>query len=466
MAQPVLLTTAPLGHESINQKLTQLQNDLSNLAIKMVETKSMLEQHLSQYSGFVDQIKNIVMSIDWIEKSLSDPIISEFQTTMPEKRSQLENIKLMEEKVRLEKIESDALKAQVSEMLSSKQPNQTAYQALKTLEKFDNLAESAKKLLRDRESQYRDHRLFIEAKNDLSGWINRAREKLPAMKPQSLADKLSIENSVTPLDGLLNKKAQGELLVEHLIHTGEVCMASTSQQGNELIRNDIKTLRESFEALFKDILNQRNKLDATITQWREFKEECDRILEWLQQIDILVKNHKIGLQSNRNEKQKQVDDMRNILSRLEKGQSDIDKLKTSSAPLLSSHLDSYVNNQLSNLSSRYSTVLNLAKDTLKKVENNFELHKEYDQYYTNAKEWIEKAWSTIRSCSEPSSSKEILQQRLNQIQDLLGNREEGQALIHSTVNTGEKVIRGTRSDGRDDISNQIKEIQRYEKLFF
>lgn len=350
MAQPVLLTTAPQGHEPINKSLAQLQNDWSTLALKMVETKSMLDQSINQYSGFVDQIKNILKSIDWIEKSMAE--LSEFQTTMPEKRSQLENIKSMEEKVRLEKIEADALKTQVAEMLSSKQPNQTAYQALQTLEKFDSLAEAAKKMLRERESQYRDHRLFIEAKNDLFGWINRAREKLPGMKPQSLADKLSIENSVAPLDGLLNKKAQGELLVEHLIHTGEVVMASTSPQGKEMIRNDIKSLRDSFEGLFKEILNQRNKLEATMVQWREFKEEFDRISEWLQQIDILVKNHKIALQPNLNEKQKQVADMRDILNRLEKGQADIDKLKKTATPLLSSHLDTYVNNQLSTLNSR------------------------------------------------------------------------------------------------------------------
>lgn len=457
MAQPILLTTAPQGHESINKKLAKLQNDWSSLAMKMVETKSMLDQSKNQYSGFVDQVKHILKSIEWIEKSIAD--LSEFQTTMPEKRSQLENMKSIEEKVRLEKIEADALKAQVVDILSSKQPNQTAYQALQTLEQFENLAETAKKMLRERESQYRDHRLFTEAKNDLFGWINRAREKLPATKPQSLVDKISIENSLAPLDSLLNKKAQGELLVEHLIHTGEVVMASTSKQGKQLIRNDIESLRESFEGLFKDILNQRNELDVTMTHWREFKEEFDRISEWLQQIDILVKNHKIAFQPNVADKQKQVTDMRDILSRLEKGQADIDKLTSSAVPLLSSHLDTYVNSQLSTLSSRYQVQLNLAKDILKKVDSSFELHKEYDKYYEEAKDWIEKAWTSMRSCSEPSNSKETLQHRLNNIQDLLGRRDEGQSLVHSTVNTGGKVIRGTRSDGREDINNQIKEIQ-------
>lgn len=457
MAQPVLLTTAPQGHEAINKNLAQLQNDWSTLALKMIETKTMLDQSINQYSGLVDQIKNILKSIEWLEKTIAE--LSEFQTTMPEKRSQLENIKTMEEKVRLDKIEIDALKTQVSEMLSTKQPNQTAYQALQTLEKFDSSAEAAKVLLREREAQYRDHRLFNEAKNDLSGWINRAREKLPGMKPQSLADKLSIENFVQPLDALLNKKAQGELLVEHLIHTGEVVMASTSPQGKEHIKKDIKGLRESFEGLFKEILNQRNKLEATMSQFRDFKEEFDRISEWLQQIDILVKNHKIALQPNCGEKQKQVADMRNILSRLEKGQADIDKLNSNAASLLQSHLDTYVNNQLSSLGSRYQVQLNLAKDILKKVENNCELHKEYETNHEKSKNWIEKAWETIRNCSEPSNSKETLQQRLDDIQTMLARREEGQALIHATVNTGEKVIRSTRSDGRDDINKQVRDIQ-------
>lgn len=71
------------------------------------------------------------------------------------------------------------------------------------------------------------------------------------MKQRSLSDKLAIENFVAPLEALLNKQAQGELLAEHLDHTAEVVIASTSVQGQEIIRKDNKALRESFERLFK-----------------------------------------------------------------------------------------------------------------------------------------------------------------------------------------------------------------------
>ena len=71
------------------------------------------------------------------------------------------------------------------------------------------------------------------------------------MKQRPLSDKLAIENAVAPLEALLNKQAQGELLVEHLQHTGEVAIASSSSQGQENIRNEIKALRENFEGLFR-----------------------------------------------------------------------------------------------------------------------------------------------------------------------------------------------------------------------
>lgn len=459
MAQSVLANTAPHGHEAINKSLAKLQDDWSALALKMVDIKAILDQSINQWSGFLDQIQNVLRSVEWLENALRE--LSQFQTTMPEKRTQLERIKSTEEKVRLEKIEVDALKAKAAEMLASGQQSQSAYQAQQSLDKFDQLAAAMRKLLSDREEQYRDHRLYKEAYDDLLSWISRAREKMPALKQQSLSDKLSIENSVAPLDSLMNKQAQGELLVEHLQHTGEVVMASTSPQGKELIKNDIKALRESFLGLFKEISAQKAKLEATLSQWRDFKEEYERLCEWLQQIDILVKNHKLALLPNRADKEKQVTDMRGILDRLQKGQVDIDRFNASATPLLASHLDTYVNNQLRHLNSRYQVQVNLAKDVLKKVETNCDQHKEYDTNLANAKQWIEEAWDTIRNCSESSSasSKEVLQQRLDRIQNLIRHREDGQALVHATVNTGEKVVRGTRSDGRDEINNQMKDLQ-------
>jgi nesprin-1 len=202
-------------------------------------------------------------------------------------------------------------------------------------------------------------------------------------------------------------------------------------------------------------------LEATVSQWRDYKDEYERLSDWLQQFDILIKAQKNALLPNLKEKEKQVQEVKQLLDNLTKGQEQIDKFNKTAAGLLSSHLDTYVNNQLRHLNSRYQVQVNLAKDVLNKVETNFAQHQEYESNLEKARDWINNAKQIIRQGTEAvsSSSREELQSRLDKIQELLRKREEGQNLVHLTVNCGEKVMRNTRSDGREEINAQLKEIQ-------
>lgn len=258
LAQVVLANTAPAGHQTINDALAKLQEQWSALALKMLETKTNLDDSINKWAGLLEQIQSINKTVEYMQTSIDE--ISQFQTTISEKRNQLERIKALEEKVRCENIEVDSLKCKVAEMIASGQQGLAASQAQDILNRFDELFEKIKSLLAEREEQYKDHRLYKEAHDDLIGWLSRAREKIPSMKQRSLSDKLAIESAVVPLESLLNKKAQGELLVEHLQHTGKVVCASTSAVGQEVIRNEIRALTESFEGLFKG-KNYSNNVD-------------------------------------------------------------------------------------------------------------------------------------------------------------------------------------------------------------
>jgi nesprin-1 len=47
-----------------------------------------------------------------------------------------------------------------------------------------------------------------------------------------------------------------------------------------------------------------------VLQWRDYKEEYERLSDWLQQIDILVKAHKTSLLATLQEKTKQLEDVK------------------------------------------------------------------------------------------------------------------------------------------------------------
>ncbi|GBO98724.1 Nesprin-1 [Eumeta japonica] len=459
LAQNVLANTAPAGHEAINNSLVNLQEQWSALLSRMIETKNMLDDSVTKWAGFLEQIQFIEKNNTWLENMLTE--LTPFETSISDKRTQLEKLKEVEEKARCDRIDVDTLKAKAAEMIASGQQNLVASKAQETLKKFDTLYEKVKKLLSDREEQYKDHRLYKEAHDELISWLSRAREKVPSLKSKPLSDKLAIENSVAPLDSLINKQAQGELLLEHLQHTGEVVLASTSPEGQITIKNEMKALKESFDDLFNEIKDQKSKLEGIVNQWRDYKDEYERLSDWLQQKEILIKNHKLALLGTAKEKGAQVNEVKDIVAQLHKGKDDIDKFNASAAGLLSSHLDTYVNNQLRHLNSRYQVLVNMANDVLKKVETNYEQHQSYDDNYDKTKKWIDSAWEITRSGSDTgsNSSKEALQKRLEQIEDLLKRREEGQGLVHATINSGEKVLRNTRSDGKDKINNELKELQ-------
>ncbi|XP_074030429.1 muscle-specific protein 300 kDa isoform X10 [Leptinotarsa decemlineata] len=458
LAQNVLANTAPQGHEAINQTLAKLQEEWSSLASSMVETKGLLDDSLTKWVELLEEIKALVKTIEGLENQYDE--LSEFQGSATEKKTQLGRIKTLEEKVRCEKIEVDNLRTQAAEVLQSKRGGDAVVEAQTMLERFDVIAQKIFKLMLEREAQYKDHKAYKEAYDEVQAWMTRAQEKVPQLQ-RPLSDKLTVDMLAGPLDHLLNKQAQGEVLLENLEHTAQVVLPHTSVKGQESIKNDIRALRESFERLFKDLKQQREQLEAVLANWREYKDEYEKVSDWLQQITILIKNQKIALMPTVEEKKKQVQDVQEILQRLVDGKSQIEKLNKTASILLKSPLETHVNNQLQQLNSRYQVELNLAKDVLNKVETNYEQHKEYTNNLEKTRSWIDNARDLIRNCSEAvsHSSRETLQSHLNQIQQLIQKREEGQNLVHTTVNCGEKVLRNTRSDGREAINNELKEIQ-------
>jgi len=62
--------------------------------------------------------------------------------------------------------------------------------------------------------------------------------------------------------------------------------------------------------LSTEIQQQKEALEATVIKWREYKEEYERLSDWLQQIDILVKAHKTALLASVPEKAKQVGEVK------------------------------------------------------------------------------------------------------------------------------------------------------------
>lgn len=138
-AQVVLANTAPSGHDNINQTLSKLQSDWSNLASKMIEVKTTLDDAITKWASLLEQTQGLNKTIEWMQNELAT--LSEFQNSIPEKKNQLDAIKNVDERARCEKIEVDNLMTKTVELLSSGQQGQAATEAKVILDTFYDLAD-------------------------------------------------------------------------------------------------------------------------------------------------------------------------------------------------------------------------------------------------------------------------------------------------------------------------------------
>lgn len=88
----------------------------------------------------------------------------------------------------------------------------------------------------------------------MSNFLNRSRDKIPSLKERPLSDKLAIENAIAPLESLLNKRAQGELLLDNLNTIGNIIITSTSENGEKIIKQEIESITDELNKLFDGMI--------------------------------------------------------------------------------------------------------------------------------------------------------------------------------------------------------------------
>ncbi|XP_013784499.1 nesprin-1-like, partial [Limulus polyphemus] len=514
LAQIVLTETLPVGHQPINDVIQTLQENRSNLLTKLMATKSTLEDALYLWSSFLVMIKQASKVVSQMENTLMEG--QQLQATLSEKKAQLDKIKIPALVLGFTNPSLDIgftdpslgtwiyrssqschwiyrsqpwhLDLQIpalvlgftdpslgtwiyrSQPLSD--PDQGKYLMMwhKIIEKLHIfVAKHPKSFISlsmpiieaqvlQNDQNYKDHSAFKNSCDDLVSWMKRLREKIPPMT-RSVSDRLSLETSVSTLEELLTKKAQGKLKVDNMDHCGEVAKVASSEAGQNLISTEITALKDDFDSLFSEIEQMKEKLESICVQLREFKDEYEKVSEWLQLMEADIKTQKVTLKSSLEEKEGMVKYSKGLLEELEKGKESVDKLTLSAQGLLTSHLDTYIRNQLSILNSRYQVIFNLCKDVHSKVEQQLDQHKHYKDKVDESRLWIKKMTALLEECGIPTGSREAVEIQLAKIKEVTRKQEEGQALVHGALSAGEKTIHTTHPTGKNAITLEMHDLQ-------
>lgn len=464
LAQVVLANTSTNGHQQIKDSIENIQKDWNDLASKMAECKLSIDDSIQKWAGFLDQLDQIEKTLGGVEKTLNEtpPALANGNDI----RNQIERMKSLEEKMKNTKLEIDNIKLRIESMRHSSQGADAFSRGSTIIDKHGKLLAKIQDKLSDYETQLKNYKTLKVAQDSLVQYLQRCRDKLQTMKQRSPNDKNYVDAITQGLDHLLNKEAQGQIIVEQLTQAGEILLNKDTILNKEKVQQDICTLNESFVSLFDDVKQQRKQMGQIMNIFRDFKDETERLTDWLQQANINIKAAKTSLLSTLQDKEKAVHDMEDLNTRLADGKRDIEKYIDMANKMRNSCLEANVMMQQRDIYSKYQVTCSIGYDILKKIQAVYQHHFEYQVNVNRAKEWMEEAWNTIRKNTiSEGKTKEDLHRQLDNIRQLLSIQEEGQSFVNAAVDWGEKTLRNTRSDGKDKILLTVKDLQlEWEKL--
>lgn len=113
--------------------------------------------------------------------------------------------------------------------------------------RFQNLHILTKEVINRWQSIVDDHKKYKQKLEETAAWLEPLEQHLAILEGGDLAN--NIEATTNRLQVLLAEKEQGEHKVNSLSILGERLLADTATQGRELVRNEIRDIRERWDKL-------------------------------------------------------------------------------------------------------------------------------------------------------------------------------------------------------------------------
>lgn len=138
-----------------------------------------------------------------------------------------------------------------------------------------------------------DHRLYRDRLAETEAWLAPLEARLSRLVAQrGGAD--AAADAATELPALLAEHEQSEHRLAGLSAAGERLLSDTAAPGRETVRQEMRAVRERWDALGEQLKEQRKRQDAVSQQWSQFQEALQQTLAWLDAMEKQLQPEQAG----------------------------------------------------------------------------------------------------------------------------------------------------------------------------
>ncbi|KAG1668688.1 Nesprin-1 [Nymphon striatum] len=482
--EKVLVCTASAGRDTIRKDLKNLQRHWEDLGANLSDMKKQSESKQAMWSTFTDLSNQVSVTIlSWLGnmKKCMDTK-KEKPDSMHDARAKQRQFKILNQEIAAYKKIINTLEEQVMS-LNNSEANQTMSNILK---QYKSLVTHSNMLSKDSDEKLALVQKYQGLHKSFTDWQKDMWERASQNINRS-GNKKTLQNSLSKVEELDKNRPEGEMMLIEVSNCINELKEKFPQHDSDVLDQDLESLKNDSNRFSSHIKDVEHELQEKLKQWKNYYDLFYKLIAWLSQKESLLKDYcpeeytgrerattlhipgERSLLQEVEEEHKNLQDLQAFGTTLEKVMNPIGYHRQTSEDDSGSDQprsldDSQSSSKdlpsaVSQICTRYQTLLLTAKDIVKKSKHH---HQDHELFENCQSKCVEALNSVEQQCGEIIKLKgntQQLQTCLQKIDNIVAGKRVTTMLLHELIETAEKTNQNTMPEGQKEINEQVEKLQ-------
>lgn len=300
--------------------------------------------------------------------------------------------------------------------------------------------------------------LYKDSVNDVENWLGEAKATVDSFKKLTASGSKPDQANLEELKNFASEREKGQTLLNRAVEHGEALFSGILPENRDAIRTELRNLRDRSEALIDEVNNIYKQVETILMQRHSFNDSLAQIKTWIEEAEVKLGDKK--LYATLPEKKQALQNYRTTAQDVNLHKNILKQIKEKVEELQDAEANDNLNESLSSYNKLSKEINARLEETEKHVSN----HEAYLQTLEKCKDWLG-ALTSEAALLVDESSMETPEAKLAIVENLLGQKPEGDKILSSCKQLLETVLNQTAPEGHPPLIKGHQEQERAWKLF-
>ncbi|KTF86540.1 hypothetical protein cypCar_00031779 [Cyprinus carpio] len=421
--EKLLLHLPKASAGQVQQNLSSIQQDWDSYVEQCKQNQQNLEESASLLSGFESRLQRLTRWLERMDVRMS--------TELPEgrhgdqERVTLERVEEFQHEVLKERDSFESLCQEAQSLSEGGHGSGAELRASAQLQlQHQALLKAARERLRMCQLSLQEQQNFEETLESTWGWLSGVQERLNSLNSTS-GNKETLEKRLGLVQDLLLMKGEGEVKLNMTVGKGEQVLKNCSRDKQEMIRSQLKSLKDSWANILMTAMSCHSRLEWTVAQWGSFLESKAQLQQWMEMVEQEA-GVALPQQPGLKEKASLLERLRAIQADVEVHSSALTRLNEKATELYEKTGEqTFAEGPKSEFNTQFTNITAVIKNKVQQMEEIVKEHEQYVESVRDLNDWLTSAKEELQRWSDMSGDAASVQRKLSKVRGLLDSRKQG-----------------------------------------